>query len=224
MFTSATDTILFDLGGLIEHVNPNRVVEAFKQLGMQDPKRFFTLHAQSAICNEFEKGNVGADTFIDHILKHCRKGTAEQDVINAWNANLLGVPLKALGSLQSLHNQGFSLYILSNTNEIHVKKIIENFYRQYRLDFYSLFTNVYFSYEIGHRKPETQFFKHVLNDANLSAKQCVFVDDLAKNLEPAKKLGINVIKHQTNEPIQYLATLHRSKHALDELCASRDSA
>lgn len=224
MSSAVIDTVLFDLGGLIEHVNPSLVVNAFKQLGMKNPQHFFTLSGQSTICNELEIGKASKQAFIEHIQSHCRPSTTQQAAIDAWNANLLGIPLHALGTIQTLKNRGFSLYILSNTNTIHAEKIIEQCYRQYRLDFHSLFDNVYFSHEIGHRKPDTQFFQHVLNDARLSPDQCLFIDDLAKNLEPARQLGIHVAEHETNQPIAYFPALLKQINTMSALHPPRSIA
>jgi glucose-1-phosphatase len=224
MSPNVIDTVLFDLGGLIEHVDPNLVVNAFKQLGMKNPQYFFTLSGQSTICNELEIGNISKQAFIEHIRSYCRPGTTHEAVINAWNANLLGIPLHALGTIQTLKNRGFSLYILSNTNAIHAEKIIEQCYRQYRLNFHSLFDKVYFSHEIGHRKPNEAFFQHVLDDAKLEPHQCLFIDDLAKNLEPARQLGIHVAEHETNQPIAYFPALLKQINAMSTLHLPRNIA
>ena len=43
------------------------------------------------------------------------------------------------------------------------------------------------------KKPDPKFFKRVLEDSKLNSSECVFIDDKKKNIEAARKFGINGI-------------------------------
>jgi putative hydrolase of the HAD superfamily len=47
-------------------------------------------------------------------------------------------------------------------------------------DFYNCFEKVYFSFEIGMRKPNSEIYKYVLNEHDLQAKRTLFIDDKRK--------------------------------------------
>jgi putative hydrolase of the HAD superfamily len=41
------------------------------------------------------------------------------------------------------------------------------------------------------RKPDEYIFKYVLNQNNLSAEECLFIDDNKDNIKTAKNMNIN---------------------------------
>ncbi|GII91072.1 HAD family hydrolase [Sinosporangium siamense] len=57
------------------------------------------------------------------------------------------------------------------------------------------FDEVIISGEVGMRKPEPRIFHHSLDAIGLTARQCVFVDDLAPNVAAAQALGITGVHH-----------------------------
>lgn len=56
---------------------------------------------------------------------------------------------------------------------------------------YSCFDKVYASHLMDCIKPNSEFWLKILESENVSAKDCVFVDDNFYNVEAAKKLGLN---------------------------------
>jgi len=58
------------------------------------------------------------------------------------------------------------------------------------------------SCNVGVCKPDPQIYKIALKKLNLSAEECVFVDDILDNIEGAKKLGIQGIHFQTPEKLR----------------------
>lgn len=59
-----------------------------------------------------------------------------------------------------------------------------------------LFDAVVISGEVGLRKPEPAIFELTLDRLGLSADQCAFVDDHARNIEAAARLGIIGVLHR----------------------------
>jgi len=54
----------------------------------------------------------------------------------------------------------------------------------------SCFEKVYFSFEVGMRKPDEAIFRFVLEENNLNPSTTLFVDDNLENIESAKKVGL----------------------------------
>jgi putative hydrolase of the HAD superfamily len=52
---------------------------------------------------------------------------------------------------------------------------------------------------VGMRKPEAGIYELTLERIGLSAPECVFVDDLAPNIEAARELGFHAVHFQDNE-------------------------
>jgi len=60
-----------------------------------------------------------------------------------------------------------------------------------------MFDVVVISGEVGMRKPEPGIFALTLDQLELPAHECVFVDDLAHNIEAAASLGFVGVRHET---------------------------
>ncbi len=58
-----------------------------------------------------------------------------------------------------------------------------------------MFDVVVISGEVGMRKPDTDIFEHTLDLLGLSAPECVFVDDLERNVRAAAALGFVGVRH-----------------------------
>ena len=65
--------------------------------------------------------------------------------------------------------------------------------------FDGMFDAVVISGEVGMRKPEERIFRHTLEQIQLPAQQCVFVDDLRHNIDAAASYGFVGIHHVTYE-------------------------
>lgn len=181
--------LLLDFGGVIIPINPDYTKDAMISLGVKDS-------LPSSDFEAFEKGETSAEEFISKWT--AAKWTMKSDVVNAWNALLEPIPEETISYLKRL-KKNFKLYLVSNTNPIHMEAIQKELGIFGWKQFCSLFEKMYLSYEIGERKPDASFYKHVLKDAKLKAEECLFVDDTPANIEAAEKLGIPAIFHDTEE-------------------------
>lgn len=77
-----------------------------------------------------------------------------------------------------------------------------------RSQFPVLFDGVVISGEVGLRKPEPRIYELGAEAIGLAPAECVFVDDLAGNLKPARELGMATVHHTgADETIQQLERL-----------------
>jgi epoxide hydrolase-like predicted phosphatase len=61
-----------------------------------------------------------------------------------------------------------------------------------------LFDSVTISGEVGLRKPAPEIYALAAERAGVPAERCVFVDDIAGNLEPAAALGMTTVHHRAS--------------------------
>ena len=111
--------------------------------------------------DRLEKGKISDEDFIKEmkvLLPHCTR----EKIINAWNALLIGLPKENIQLLQSSFKK-YRLFLLSNTNSIHINHINKLLYKNYNLkSLDSLFDKIYLSHQIGKRKPNSETFEWVL--------------------------------------------------------------
>jgi putative hydrolase of the HAD superfamily len=60
---------------------------------------------------------------------------------------------------------------------------------------------------MGLTKPDPAIFEALLADAGLEATECLFLDDGPKNIEAAKRLGIQTYFVTQGENLDFLLTL-----------------
>ena len=57
------------------------------------------------------------------------------------------------------------------------------------------FDSIVISHRVGLRKPDPRIFELAAQGLGLTPDECVYVDDIAVYLEPARKMGMRVVRH-----------------------------
>ena len=115
---------------------------------------------------------------------------------------LIGIPQENIQLLKELSKR-FRLFLLSNTNSIHINQINKLLYKNYNLKSLDpLFDKVYLSHQIGMRKPNKETFEWVLKDAGILAQETLFIEDSIQHIESAYKLGFQTQLWGSNEPFK----------------------
>ena len=183
--------IIFDLGGVLLNIDYHLTSAAFRQLGVLDFDDLYSQAKQGHLFDDLEVGKIGVDDFCSHFSKN--NGLTKSDVIGAWNAMLLDFPLHRLSLLKSLKSD-YRIFLLSNTNEIHIaafNEILKNTFGEN--PFGDLFEEFYYSSDIGLRKPNSDCFEFVLDQNDLVPEQTLFIDDSVQHVVGAEQVGINSV-------------------------------
>ena len=194
------DNIIFDLGNVILNIDYQNTIDAFEKIGVPDASIFYSKSSQLNIFNQLETGHISKQNFILEIQKFVPKASASQ-IINAWNAILQDLPNERLEILKNIKDK-FSIFLLSNTNTIHIEKIIDKLGKKKYEEFYNLFDKVYYSHEVKLRKPNADIFKLVIKENCLSIKNTLFIDDSIQHIESAKKIGLKTYHLDGNETLE----------------------
>lgn len=185
--------IILDLGGVILNIDYKKTENAFVELGITDFSERYSQLQQTDIFDQFETGKLDRVGFIQAINKTAGTTLADHQVINAWNAMLLDLPLRRLQILQQLQLH-FDLFLLSNTNELHEEAFNKTLKSLTGFESMAIFFDkIYYSHRVGFRKPDEQVFKLILEQNGLDAAKTLFVDDSPQHIATAKKLGIQTI-------------------------------
>jgi HAD superfamily hydrolase (TIGR01509 family) len=184
------NAIIFDLGGVLINLAPNKTRDAFIALGIPHFEELFTVFKATPLFDDLETGRVQPTDFIQKLQQEAEVTISEEQIVSAWNAMLLDFRLDSLDFIRSLREK-YPVFLYSNTNRIHYEAF-EAVYRDLYPDehFNDLFNKAYYSHEIGYRKPEIEGYLHIINDQGLSAGNTLFVDDNAGNIEGAKLAGL----------------------------------
>lgn len=141
------------------------------------------------------------EEFLAQMQQHVPEGVTHEQIIAAWNAMLLDFPLQRLQLLQQLR-QHYNLYLLSNTNAIHLEAFNRLLQESRGIpSLGSFFDKAYYSHLMGHRKPDKESYLMVMEENGLLPEETLFIDDTLPNIEGAKAVGLQTIHLQAPRTI-----------------------
>lgn len=179
------NSIIFDFGDIFINLDKKAPIAAFTKLGLKEWTEDLKILNLS-----FEKGKISELQFIEGFQKHIPHASIDE-IRSAWNTVLLDFPLYRLEFLQML-SQKYRLFLLSNTDAIHIDTFQHNAGITFYREFYQCFERVYFSFELGMRKPDAEIFNHLVKKHDLTPKRTLFIDDKKENTDAALALGFQV--------------------------------
>lgn len=191
--------IIFDIGNVLLDLDFERVNREFQKLLGADFYSLSTAEATKEIFLQFEKGYYSEESFINALQRQSAKVPQGRAVIDAWNSLLLGMPRQRLDMLQALKDKGYQLYLLSNTNSLHLDWFLKYLSDEHEIQDFNerFFVKAYYSHLIKMRKPDLEVYKFVLSDAFIKADETLFIDDNEENILGARELGIATIHHNS---------------------------
>ena len=144
--------IIFDLGGVLLNIDPQRTIDAFAKLGMPQLVSNSGLSYDHDIFFRMEQGQISPEEFRNGIQKLLPKPVSNEAIDEAWTAMLLDFPEIRVQLVKNMA-KSYRIFLFSNTNAIHVAKYHANFRKQHGFEVSSLFEKDFYSNEIGFRKP-----------------------------------------------------------------------
>jgi putative hydrolase of the HAD superfamily len=179
------NTIIFDFGDVFINLDKEAPAVEFKKLGLEE------WHPDLEELNlQFEKGKISELQFIKGFQKHLPNATIEE-IRYAWNSIIGDFPLYRLEFLQMLSFK-YRLFLLSNTDAMHMEKFQHKVGMTFIREFYQCFEKVYFSFELGMRKPDVEIFNYIIKKHDLTPKRTLYIDDKKANTEVAEAVGLSV--------------------------------
>jgi len=104
------------------------------------------------------------------------------------------VPIPAMIELhEELRQRGFQTYIFSNTNDIAIEHVRQNF------PFFKDFDGYVFSYEVGAMKPDLRIYEAMEKLCGKRGDDIVYIDDRPENIATGNMRGWKSILHETPE-------------------------
>ncbi len=199
------DAIVFDLGGVILDLDFSRTVDSFTKLFGRDASVLYTQMSQVPLFDRYERGETNSSEFRAQLSAFfgLERPITDAELDAAWNALLGDIPQAKLRWLVRLA-QDTRLFLLSNTNEIHIERFLLDYAARHEATFGAwsgLFERDYYSHRMGLRKPEPAIFARVLEEHDLAPGRTLFIDDNPFNVEAARALGIQARLHPSNAPL-----------------------
>ena len=188
------DAIIFDFGNVLIDLDYPRVIRKFSEVAEKNQEEIEELVVTAPVLQKFEMGMIGPDEFRAKINSLLGTRMGERQFESIWNSMLKSITKERMDKVLKI-GEKFQTFILSNTNMIHEiayeEMIMEETGRSSLRDFVK---EVYYSHEIGMRKPNLNCYKFVIDDIGLYESRMLFLDDRLDNVEAAKKAGMKAIQ------------------------------
>ncbi|HAV29384.1 MAG TPA: hypothetical protein DCW93_05605, partial [Saprospirales bacterium] len=150
-----------------------------------------------------EKGEMLPEAFIFAIQSMCEPVPQGREVVDAWNAMLCGWQQDRFTLLDEL-KKDYNIYLLSNTNQIHLDYVMRELKEVYQIDNFEdrFFDQCFYSHKMNAWKPEKEIYKQVEAIIGLERSEFIFIDDNSNNVIGAKELGWQAYLHPTNTDLR----------------------
>jgi putative hydrolase of the HAD superfamily len=194
--------IIFDLGEVIVDLDIAATEKAFASFVANPKESIYTLKGQTRIFDLLEVGKITPAEFRSELNNLSHQENSDEILDAAWNAMLIQIPSRKIQLVQNLRST-YQTFVLSNTNKIHIDYVEQHLLPAHQLKTLDeIFDFVYYSHEIGERKPDAAAYQFILNKHELIPFETLFIDDKLENILAAKELGIKTW-HLTNREDLY---------------------
>ena len=195
--------VIFDMGGVIVDLDIEGCKTAFKRiLDYQKIDEIIDPCHQKGIWGDLEEGVLSADEFRKIVLSGSRPGAVPQEVDEAMSYILVGIePYKVelLRKLAASHD----LYMLSNNNEISIKRSSEMF-ADAGIPMDKIFCKCFLSYQMKALKPSAAFYKRVMEEIGRPSDELLFIDDSQANVDGAIAAGLPAVYYKPGSDLAAL--------------------
>ncbi|WP_291780648.1 HAD family phosphatase [Cecembia sp.] len=184
------DFFIFDLGNVIIDIDYDFSINELKKILPEHKHDLTAQFFPSQFHKDYEKGEISSEEFRNEVRRLYNEDWTDSQIDHVWNSLLRTIPQERIDLVHRLKFQ-YGTGILSNTNAIHIEKMAEILQDQNgESSVYSLCQAVFLSHEMGLAKPDLAIYEAVLDEIKIPGKNVLFFDDLAANVEGAKKAGM----------------------------------
>ena len=174
--------IVFDLGNVLLPFDYNKLLSKLEKIESGLGEHFEEVYYSNyEFHRDFERGKISEEKFIERMLEILNHKIDGATFCNYY-ANIFEVNEEVAALLPGL-KKNYKLILLSNTDPIHTK------YGWEKYDFLQHFDKLILSHEAGAVKPEEEIYRTVEKASGAPSEEHLFIDDIEKYVEAARKLG-----------------------------------
>jgi len=184
--------IIFDLGKVLVDFDYSIAAQKIAARSTKQVPDLQHFLGSSPVLARFESGLLTREQFF-----------AEMQQITGFTSDIkefvsdfadIFVPIAAMiGLHEEVRQRGFQTYIFSNTNDIAIKHIRQEF------PFFKHFDGYILSYEVGSMKPQPKIYEAMEKMSGKRGADLIYIDDRPENIETGNARGWRTILHETSE-------------------------
>ena len=184
--------LVFDLGNVLINFDWNRAVNGLKKIDENIDSKLPQIFGSDLMIS-YEKGVISTEEFYRQLMRMLDM-RIDLPLFKKIFSDIFTCNEDLIRLLPQLRKR-YKIYALSNTCEMHIDWIEDNF------SFLKNFNELVLSYRVGHMKPEEEIFYEVLKRSNLRPGEHFYIDDNLYFKEVAKGLGFQGHHFVSNEAL-----------------------
>jgi putative hydrolase of the HAD superfamily len=183
--------VIFDFGGVLVAWQPQEIIDSF----YSEPKLRESLRTHAFQHDDWldmDRGTLDEASVARRCAERMARPEAELRALFDHVRSALTPLEPTVALLRELRElQGLRLYGLSNMSETIFA------YLHGRHDFFKLFDGIVVSAAVKLLKPEPAIYEHLRERFELDFAESVFIDDLDRNVDSARRAGLPAIRFET---------------------------
>ena len=187
-------TIIFDLGNVIVSFDHRKTSQRLAGAFAHADDVVYEKAVTSEFARDYSLGRISTGEFIAAINQEFDGQIGFEDFYAAWNCTFLPEPIVSERLIETLSKK-YKLLILSDTNEMHFDFIRENY------PIMNYFDDFVVSHKVNVAKPSAEIFQKAVEISGCLPQECLFIDDLAANVEGARKIGMDAVRFVSPEQL-----------------------
>ena len=189
---SGLDAIIFDLGGVLVHVDEARGRQRMATRTGKTPEEIERYYRSTPYATELALGKLTGQAFCRIVARDLGFDGTFEEFAAMWS--------EIFSPIDSMIGLAMAIQlpraILSNTNALHAEYIFEHFPSLRDFDARVL------SHEVGLLKPDPAIYRLALQRCGVEAERTLFVDDLPANVEGARAVGMQAIQFENADQVR----------------------
>ena len=185
-------TIIFDIGNVLTVFGWKNFLKSFG-FDAQTEERVGKATMDNPFWNEMDRGKLSEEEMLEGFIQN--DPSVEKEIRQIYE-NLHGILTKAnyaIPWIKELKAKGYQVLVLSNFSEKVARQNAD------ALDFLEYVDGGILSYKDGVIKPDPAIYRLLLDRYGLKPEECVFLDDVPKNVDAAAAFGIATILFRNQE-------------------------
>lgn len=177
--------IVFDIGNVLATFKPKDfLMDIFKDAKLAD--QFFEVFF-TKLWHEYDQGLYTKEQMIQKGLQKMPDQKEKiKNMMDVWTSYVVGIQ-KNIDLIHIYQKKGYKVYILSNIPEDSYIYLKEHY------NFIDQVDGGIYSYQHKLIKPDVKIFEVLLDQYDLKANECIFIDDKKENIRAAERLGFYTI-------------------------------
>ena len=191
--------VVFDLGCVICDLEIDRVIEAFREIGMPKMAALMDPCYPAEVNERMESGKISWAEACDEMRAiDNRPEVTDAQIEWVYREFLSRVDAEKMAVIDRLRARGIRTYVLSNTNPTAIEIVRDRVREATGRELERYFDAQDLSFRLGILKPSPKIFEQMIALSGMEPHETLFIDDGSRNADTAHALGFSVYCPPTN--------------------------